>query len=69
MRQTATHDMNYKSSRSHLIYSLIIRVYNRKSDQRTVSKFSFVDLAGSEKFSKINTTCNERIRESKQGVT
>lgn len=60
--------MNYESSRSHLVYSLIIRVFNKKTEQRTVSKLSFVDLAGSEKFSKINAS-NERIRESKIRLT
>ena len=57
--------MNYESSRSHLVYSLIIRIFNKKTEQRTVSKLSFVDLAGSEKFAKINGS-NERVRESKR---
>jgi len=44
--------MNDSSSRSHLIYSMIIESENRQTGQRTVGKISFVDLAGSEKLNK-----------------
>ena len=64
-RKTGSHDMNYQSSRSHMIYSLVVRVHNRKTDQRTVSKLSFVDLAGSEKFDKTKTTNTKIMTESK----
>ena len=57
--------MNEQSSRSHLIYSIIITVTNNKSGQVTKSKISFVDLAGSERQSKANFGMNnERLKEA-----
>jgi len=51
-RKTRKTLMNDSSSRSHLIYSMIIESENRQTGQRTVGKISFVDLAGSEKLNK-----------------
>ena len=44
--------MNSESSRSHLVFSLIIDTANVNTGVRNVGKLSFVDLAGSEKSSK-----------------
>jgi hypothetical protein len=44
--------MNEASSRSHLVFSIIIDAYNLSTKVQTVGKLSFVDLAGSERSSK-----------------
>ena len=44
--------MNDTSSRSHLIFSIIVDSTNVNTGVRTIGKLSFVDLAGSEKVSK-----------------
>ena len=44
-------NMNEASSRSHLIFSIIIDATNTSTKVRTVGKLSFVDLAGSERSS------------------
>ena len=53
-RTTGSTDMNLTSSRSHAIFSIILRQQKAAPDdpsivQQTVSKFHFVDLAGSER--------------------
>jgi len=48
--------MNSESSRSHLVFSIIIDSTNVSTSVRTIGKISFVDLAGSEKSSKTGTT-------------
>lgn len=50
-RTTGSTDMNSVSSRSHAIFSVILKqkVRQEKEDQVIVSKFHFVDLAGSER--------------------
>ena len=47
--------MNDASSRSHLIFSIIVDSTNVNTNVRTIGKLSFVDLAGSEKSSKTGT--------------
>ena len=47
--------MNDESSRSHLVFSIIIDTQNMNTTVRNVGKLSFVDLAGSEKSSKTGT--------------
>lgn len=47
--------MNDASSRSHLIFSIIVDSTNVNTGVRTIGKLSFVDLAGSEKSSKTGT--------------
>jgi hypothetical protein len=54
-RMTRATKMNATSSRSHLIFSIVIESINRQNKQRTVGKLTFVDLAGSEKSSKTGT--------------
>lgn len=51
-RKTRKTKMNDESSRSHLVFSLIIDSTNVNTTVRTIGKLSFVDLAGSEKNSK-----------------
>jgi len=48
--------MNDASSRSHLVFALIIDSYNKSTKVKNCGKLSFVDLAGSEKSSKTGTT-------------
>ena len=47
-RKTRETLMNNASSRSHLIFSLIIKSTNRFSYKTQIGKLSFIDLAGSE---------------------
>lgn len=54
--------MNDVSSRSHMIFTIIIQTLNSETKQRTKSKVSFVDLAGSERYDKQNATV-DRMRE------
>jgi hypothetical protein len=51
-RKTRKTAMNEASSRSHLIFAIIIDAYNLSTKVQTVGKLSFVDLAGSERSSK-----------------
>ena len=51
-RKTRATQMNDASSRSHLVFSIIIDTANINTGVRNVGKLSFVDLAGSEKSSK-----------------
>lgn len=54
-RTTGSTEMNAVSSRSHAIFSVILRQHQPDQDQSTslTSKFHFVDLAGSERVSEI----------------
>lgn len=47
--------MNDSSSRSHLVFAIIVDSTNRQTRMRTVGKLSFVDLAGSERAGKTGT--------------
>ena len=51
-RKTRKTEMNEASSRSHLIYSIVVDSTNINTQVRTIGKLSFVDLAGSEKSAK-----------------
>ena len=48
-RMTRKTAMNEASSRSHLIFAIIVDATNMNTRVRTIAKLSFVDLAGSEK--------------------
>lgn len=48
-RKTAATNYNEHSSRSHLIFSVIIESHNIETGETTYGKLSLVDLAGSEK--------------------
>lgn len=54
-RKTRKTNMNDASSRSHLVFSIIVDSTNVNTGVRTMGKLSFVDLAGSEKSSKTGT--------------
>jgi kinesin family protein C2/C3 len=62
-RKTASTNMNETSSRSHLVFSILINSRNKQTGQRTVGKLSLVDLAGSERVSKTGAT-KERLKEA-----
>lgn len=64
MRHTSSTKMNDTSSRSHLVFSVMIDVTNTETNQRTVGKLSLVDLAGSERVSKTEATA-ERLKEGR----
>lgn len=63
-RHTSSTKMNDTSSRSHLIFSILIDVTNNETNQRTVGKLSLVDLAGSERVKKTDATA-DRLREGR----
>jgi hypothetical protein len=54
-RKTRKTQMNDASSRSHLVFAIIIDSTNVNTGVRTIGKLSFVDLAGSEKSAKTGT--------------
>ena len=47
--------MNDESSRSHLIFSIMIESTNKLSGKKQKGKLSFIDLAGSESSKKTGT--------------
>lgn len=55
-RHTDAHKMNSASSRSHLIFSVLVEVLNTETEQATVGKLSLVDLAGSERMNRTEAT-------------
>ncbi|KEP65414.1 UNVERIFIED_CONTAM: calmodulin-binding carboxy-terminal kinesin-like family protein, putative [Hammondia hammondi] len=57
--------MNAESSRSHLIFSVIVRVEDLVAGKRASGKLSLIDLAGSERVSKSGVT-KERLVEAKE---
>jgi hypothetical protein len=58
-------DMNEQSSRSHVIFSVIVESINNETGQKFKGKLSFIDLAGSEKLDKANKVFNkDRLKES-----
>ena len=64
MRHTGSTKMNETSSRSHLIFGIMIDVTNTESNQRTVGKLSLVDLAGSERVGKTEAG-GDRLKEGR----
>ena len=64
-RKVQSTEMNDLSSRSHLIFGIVIETKNNNTGELSRGKISFVDLAGSERLSKSNPKNNiERQRES-----
>ena len=51
-RHVAATKMNTDSSRSHLICTILLEVYNRSKKTTALGKISLVDLAGSERLKK-----------------
>ena len=52
VRKTAGTKMNVESSRSHLIFSIVMESTDLQTGAVTKGKLSFVDLAGSERVKK-----------------
>ncbi len=63
-RKVFSTDMNQESSRSHLIFSIVIETINNDTNQKTKGKISFIDLAGSERVNKSNPNV-QRLQEAK----
>lgn len=62
-RHTSKTKMNETSSRSHLIFCIMVEVNNIESGDKTVGKICFVDLAGSERLGRSEAT-PENLKES-----
>ena len=62
-RKTASTKMNAASSRSHLVFSLILENTNVATRKTNVGKISLVDLAGSERADKTGAT-DETLKEA-----
>ena len=56
--------MNAESSRSHLIFAVVVEVLNKQTRKVTRGKLSLIDLAGSERVGKTGATA-DRLREAK----
>ena len=54
-RKTRKTNMNDESSRSHLIFAIMIESTNKLTGKKQVGKLSFIDLAGSESSKKTGT--------------
>lgn len=62
-RHVGSTKMNDQSSRSHLVFSIMIKTKNLQTKQKSVGKLSFVDLAGSERAGKSGAS-DERLKEA-----
>ena len=62
-RHISATNMNATSSRSHLIFAMLVETQNRLTKKTTVGKLSLVDLAGSERVSKTDAT-GDRLKEA-----
>lgn len=51
-RTVASTQMNAESSRSHLIFSVTVKMVNRRTESTVLGKLTLVDLAGSERVDK-----------------
>ena len=51
-RHVASTKMNAESSRSHLVFSIVLDCTNKKTGKQTTGKLTLVDLAGCERVSK-----------------
>ncbi|KAG2207533.1 hypothetical protein INT47_004283 [Mucor saturninus] len=61
-RTTGSTEMNTVSSRSHAVFSVILKQQKSDQDPSITSKFHFVDLAGSERLKRTNAQ-GDRARE------
>lgn len=59
-RHITSHKLNSNSSRSHMIFTILIESYNKSTNQRCIGKLNLVDLAGSEKVKK-SGVINEKL--------
>lgn len=62
-RATSSTSMNAESSRSHLVFAIMLEAYNKKTGKTSLGKLSLVDLAGSERQAKTGAK-NERLKEA-----
>jgi len=62
-RHISATSMNATSSRSHLVFALLVESQNRLTKKSSVGKLSLVDLAGSERVSKTDAT-GDRLKEA-----
>ena len=62
-RHVGATKMNAESSRSHLIFSIIIENHDHTTGKTNVGKLTLVDLAGSERVGKTGAT-KERLKEA-----
>ena len=62
-RHTSQTNMNDQSSRSHLIFAMILETVIKGSKTKVVGKMSLVDLAGSERVKKTDAS-GERLQEA-----
>jgi hypothetical protein len=63
-RHVASTAMNAESSRSHLIFSILVEARNKQTGAASIGKLSLVDLAGSERQSKTHAE-GDRLKEAK----
>ncbi len=63
-RHVASTAMNAESSRSHLVFSILVESKNKATGAVSLGKLTLVDLAGSERQSKTQAT-GERLKEAK----
>jgi len=62
-RHTGSTKMNAESSRSHLVFSILLQVENLKSHKSVVGKLTLVDLAGCERVGKTGAS-GELLKEA-----
>ena len=63
VRHVGATKMNAESSRSHLIFAVLIKVFDKQTKKTANGKFSFIDLAGSERAGKTGATA-DRLKEA-----
>ena len=63
VRKTGRTNMNEHSSRSHLVFTIVVKGVNKARGETIQSRLNLVDLAGSERLSKTGAT-GERLAEA-----
>ena len=63
-RHVGSTKMNAESSRSHLVFAVVVEVLNKQTRKVTRGKLSLIDLAGSERVGKTGAAA-DRLREAK----
>lgn len=63
VRHTSATAMNATSSRSHLVFALLITSFNKATKKTATGKLSMIDLAGSERVGKTGATA-DRLKEA-----
>ena len=65
VRHVGSTKMNAESSRSHSVFSILIKSTNTQTKRSTIGKLSFIDLAGSERAGKTGAT-GTRLKEAQK---